>query len=110
MQKWCVKRKLLPTNVLVEIYAQEDFQLDDEEKEARVLLDEEIRYLWLAMERSGMALKNKLFLQLCLFFGCRNGELRRAKKTGPNRNRAACGTPQCCNRQWCAHVRRESLP
>ena len=81
MQKWCVKRKLLPTNVLVEIYAQEDFQLDDEEKEARVLSDEEIRYLWLAMERSRMALKNKLFLKLCLFFGCRNGELRRAKKT-----------------------------
>jgi integrase len=81
MQKWCVKRKLLPTNVLVEIYAQEDFQLDDEEAEARVLSDEEIRYLWLALERSRMALKNKLFLKLCLFFGCRNGELRRAKKT-----------------------------
>jgi len=43
MQKWCVKRKLLPANVLVEIYAQEDFQLDDGDKEARVLSDEEIR-------------------------------------------------------------------
>jgi integrase len=80
MQKWCVKRKLLPTNVLVDIYAQEDFQLDDEEKEARVLSDEEIRHLWLALERSRMALKNKIFLKLCLFFGCRNGELRRARK------------------------------
>lgn len=80
MLKWCVKRKLLPTNVLVDIYAKEDFQVDDEEEETRALSDDEIRYLWLAMERSRMALKNKLFLQLCLFFGCRNGELRRAKK------------------------------
>lgn len=80
MQKWCVKRKLLPANVLVDIYAQEDFQVDDEEKEARILSDEEIRYLWLALESSRMALKNKLFLKLCLFFGCRNGELRRARK------------------------------
>jgi integrase len=80
MLKWCVKRKLLPTNVLVDIYAKEDFQVDDEEEETRAFSDEEIRYFWLAMERSRMALKNKLFLKLCLFFGCRNGELRRAKK------------------------------
>jgi integrase len=80
MQKWCVKRKLLPSNVLVEIYAKEDFQLDDNEKEARVLSDAEIRYLWLAMARGRMTEKNQLFLKLCLFFGCRNGELRRARK------------------------------
>lgn len=81
MLKWCVKRKLLPTNVLVDIYAKEDFQVDDGEEETRALSDEEIRYFWLAVERTRIALKNKLFLKLCLFFGCRNGELRRSKKT-----------------------------
>lgn len=60
MLKWCVKRKLLPTNVLVDIYAKEDFRVDDEEEETRALSDEEVRYFWFAVEQSRMALKNKL--------------------------------------------------
>lgn len=80
MMKWSVKRKLLPTNVLVDIYPKEDFRVDEDEEEVRALSDVEIRYVWQAIEYSRMALKNKLFLKLCLIFGCRNGELRRAKK------------------------------
>jgi integrase len=37
--------------------------------------------LWLALDNSRIAAKNKLFVKLCLIYGCRNGELRMAKKT-----------------------------
>jgi integrase len=80
MLKWGVKRKLIPTNVLSEIYAQEDFQVNDHEEEYRSLTDEEVKYVWRALEQSRMALKNKIFLKLCLFYGCRNGEMRRSRK------------------------------
>lgn len=81
MLKWGVKRKLIPVNVLSEIYAKEDFQIDDDEEEHRSLSDDEINRVWRAIEQSRMAFKNKLFLKLCIFFGCRNGELRRSQKT-----------------------------
>ncbi len=81
MLKWCVKRKLLTSNVLVDIYAKEDFQVDKTEEETRSLSDEEVRYVWKALQRSRMAPKNRVFLKLCLFFGCRNGEMRKSKKS-----------------------------
>lgn len=46
----------------------------------RSLSDEEIRLVWLAINESRMAAKNKLYLKLCLVLACRNGELRLSKK------------------------------
>jgi len=77
--KWAVKRKLIPENVLTGINAKEDLQIKKKSGD-RSLDDEEIRYVWLAIEESRMSYKNKLYLKLCLLFGCRNGELRLSKK------------------------------
>ena len=77
--KWAVKRKLIPENVLTGINAKEDLQIKKKPGD-RSLDDEEIRYVWLAIKESRMSYKNKLYLKLCLLFGCRNGELRLSKK------------------------------
>ncbi|MCS0397904.1 site-specific integrase [Vibrio diabolicus] len=79
MLKWAVKRKLLNSNVLAEINAKEDLQIK-KVAGSRSLSDEEIRYVWLAIDESRMSAKNKLYVKLCLVFGCRNGELRLSEK------------------------------
>ena len=48
---------------------------------SRTLSGEEITRVWRAIDLSRMAAKNKLFLKLCLMYGCRNGELRLAEKS-----------------------------
>jgi integrase len=93
MLKWGVKRKLIPANVLADIYAKEDFQVDDNEEEHRSLSDEEVNRVWRAIERSRMTLKNKIFLKLCLFYGCRNGELRRSQKVDFDFNKQVWTVP-----------------
>ncbi|PZQ76391.1 MAG: integrase [Sphingomonas sp.] len=80
MLKWGVKRRLIPNNPLVEINAREDLQIKKVAGSRSLSEDEVVRVLR-AIERSRMALKNKLFLKLCLIYGCRNGELRAAEKT-----------------------------
>jgi integrase len=80
MLKFGVKRKLLPSSVLRDIYAKSDFQLE-KHQDLRSLSDDEIAHVWRAVDRSRMAMKNKLFVKLCLFFACRNGELRRSRKS-----------------------------
>ena len=77
--KWGVKRQILSSNPLSDIYAKEDLQIK-KVAGARSLDDDEIRMLFTAMDRSRMAMKNKLYLKLCLIFGCRNGELRLSEK------------------------------
>lgn len=77
--KWAVKRQLIPTNVLTEINAQEDLQIK-KVVGSRSLSDEEIKLVWLAINESRMSTKNKLYVKLCLVFGCRNGELRLSEK------------------------------
>jgi integrase len=79
MLKFGLKRKLIPANALSDIYARGDLQVIKRE-DLRSLSDEEISRLWRAIDRSRIAQKNKLFLKLCLFFGCRNGELRLSRK------------------------------
>lgn len=79
MLKWGVKRRLIPANPLVEINAREDLQIK-KVAESRSLSNEEIVRVWRAVEQSRMATKNKLFLKLCLIYGCRNGELRASEK------------------------------
>ncbi len=80
MLKFGVKRKLLATNSLTDIYAKSDFQLQKRE-DLRSLSDDEIARVWRAVDQSRITLKNKIFIKLCLFFGCRNGELRLSRKS-----------------------------
>ncbi|MGQ0530590.1 MAG: hypothetical protein ACT4PG_12445 [Panacagrimonas sp.] len=73
------KRRLIPASPLVEINAEEDLQIK-KIVGSRSLSDDEIVRVSRAIELSRMATKNKLFLRLCLIYGCRNGELRASKK------------------------------
>lgn len=77
--KWGVRRKLLEDSPLTGIYAQGDLNIR-KRPGSRTLTDDEIARLWRAIDRSRMAEKNRLFLKLCLLYGCRNGELRAAEK------------------------------
>tara|TARA_R110002110_G_C13470513_1_gene720771 strand:- start:5091 stop:6356 length:1266 start_codon:yes stop_codon:yes gene_type:complete len=79
MLKFAVKRKLIPANPLSDIYAKEDLQITKRSVD-RTLSDEEIKMFWLAVDRSRITPKNKLFVKLCLIYGCRNGELRISEK------------------------------
>lgn len=79
MLKFAVKRKLIEKNPLSEIYAKEDLQIQKRSVD-RVLNNEEIRMVWIAIDGSRITPKNKLFVKLCLIYGCRNGELRLSKK------------------------------
>lgn len=79
MLKWGMRRQLVERNVLSDINAKQDLQIKKNVAD-RVLSDIEIRYLLKALNGSRMAPKNKLFIKLCLCFGCRNGELRLSKK------------------------------
>lgn len=75
MQKWAARRGLLKNRSLFEVSARSDLQI--ERKEAgRCLSNDEITLFWHAVEASRISPGSKLFLKLCLFFGCRNGELR----------------------------------
>ncbi|MGZ5029027.1 MAG: tyrosine-type recombinase/integrase [Methylobacter sp.] len=79
MLSWAVRRKLVPSNELAAISAKNDLSLAQKPGK-RSLSDEEIGMLLLALEHSRMSAKNRLFVKLCLIYGCRNGELRIAKK------------------------------
>ncbi len=79
MGKYALKRKLIPSNVLADIYAKEDLQIQKRSVD-RSLSDEEIKMLWLAVDHSRITPKNKLFVKLCLIYACRNGELRLSEK------------------------------
>jgi integrase len=80
MLKWAVRRKLVVTSALAGINAKEDLQIK-KLPGSRTLSGEEITRVWRAIENSRMATKNRLFLKLCLIYGCRNGELRQAEKS-----------------------------
>lgn len=80
MLKWAVRRRLIPASPLAGINAKEDLQIK-KVPGSRTLAPDEIARVWRAIERSRIAAKNKLFLKLCLMYGCRNGELRLAEKT-----------------------------
>lgn len=79
MLKYAVKRRLIPSNVLADIYAQEDLQVRKTSTD-RVLDEDELKMLWLALENSRITPKNRIFTKLCLIYACRNGELRNAEK------------------------------
>ncbi|AMO55677.1 integrase [Endozoicomonas montiporae] len=81
MLNWAVTRHIIDTNPLAAINAKADLQIKKGVIK-RSLSDSEIRQVWEAIHKSRMSHKNKLFLILCLVFGCRNGELRKSKKSG----------------------------
>lgn len=64
----------------MEINAREDLQIR-KVAGSRSLSNEEIVRVLRAIEQSRMATKNKVFLKLCLIYGCRNGELRASEKS-----------------------------
>lgn len=80
MLKWAVKRRLITSNPIADINAAEDLQIKTGVG-TRSLNDSEINLVWRAVTNSRMAHKNKLFVKLCLLFGCRNGELRLSEKS-----------------------------
>lgn len=77
--KWSKKRELIEVNCLSDIYSKEDLGIE-KIRVNRILDDEEIKMVLMAIDKSKILPKNKIFLKLCLMFGCRNGELRKAKK------------------------------
>lgn len=79
MLKWGVKRRLIPVNPLIEINAREDLQIK-KVAGSRSLSNDEVARVWRAIEQSRIVAKNKIFLKLCLIYGCRNGELRASEK------------------------------
>lgn len=79
MLKWAVKRELIKRNVLFDINPMSDLQVKKNVTN-RVLSHDELKMMWLAINKSRMAYKNKLFIKLCLIYGCRNGELRLSEK------------------------------
>ncbi len=80
LYKWGVKRQILPLNPLADIYAKADLQIDKRFVD-RILSEEEIKMVWRAIDDSRITPKNKLFIKLCLIYGCRCGELRQAEKS-----------------------------
>lgn len=76
--RWAVRRELVRSNPLEHITPKADLNFQRQPKD-RFLTSEEIQWLIEAIDKSRIAAKNKIFLKLCLFFGCRNGELRAAE-------------------------------
>lgn len=80
MLAWAVRRRLIEQNPLVDIEAARDLHVERKARD-RVLSDDEIRLIFEYIDNSELAEpKNLLFVKLCLLYGCRNGELRKAKK------------------------------
>lgn len=71
---WAVKRQLLEVNPLAELTGR-DFGIQKKMGE-RTLSRKEIAIVWRAMEDSRLIERNKILFKLCLFWGCRVGELR----------------------------------
>jgi len=78
MLSWAVRRKLVSSNEIFQISAKADLSIT-KKKSTRSLDDEEIRMLLMALDGSRMSAKNRMFVRLCLVYGCRNTELRVAK-------------------------------
>lgn len=48
-------------------------------QETRTLSEQEIRFFFQALDQSDMAEKNKIFMKLLIFYGCRSAELRQTE-------------------------------
>lgn len=79
MLSWAKRRNLIDNHQLLEITAKRDLSIIKTPGH-RSLDDTEIKMLLLALDHSRIAFKNRIFIKLCLIYGCRNGELRVATK------------------------------
>lgn len=79
MYNWAIKREICTVNPLQNINTRDDLNIEYIPKD-RALDDDEIKYLWQAMFRGRVSLRNRIFVQLCLIYGCRSGELRLTEK------------------------------
>ena len=77
---WGVNRRLIENNPIRHITGKRDLNIK-KNKVDRVLDDDEVALIWKICDESRMALKNALFIKICLFYANRYSELRMAKKT-----------------------------
>lgn len=77
---WGVNRRLIDNNPIRHITGKRDLNIQ-KNKVDRILEDDEIALIWKICDKSRMALKNALFIKICLFYANRYSELRMAKKT-----------------------------
>ena len=80
VHKWGARRGLIENQPLAAISAKEDLQVNRQRVAGRALSNSEIWTVWRALDRSRMALRSKILVKLVLLFGCRPGELVRAKR------------------------------
>lgn len=76
---WAKRRGLVSDNPLAENTAKKDLSIT-KKRSFRSLSDDEISLMYEALYNSRVDYKNKIFVELCLLYGCRNGELRKAKR------------------------------
>jgi len=77
---WGVNRKLIENNQIRHITGKRDLNIK-KNKVDRILEDDEVALIWKICDESRMALKNALFIKICLFYANRYSELRMAKKS-----------------------------
>ncbi|MFW6344835.1 MAG: tyrosine-type recombinase/integrase [Halomonas sp.] len=77
---WAARRELIQDQPLAAITAARDLRVRRGTR-GRALAPEELRLAWQAMAASGMAHRSRLFVALCLIYGCRPGELRLARRS-----------------------------
>lgn len=77
--RWAAARQLSMNQPLADLSAAVDLGVNRHRQAGRALSDDELRIVWRATEYSRMAPRSKLFVQLCLLYGCRPVELREAK-------------------------------
>lgn len=77
---WGVNRKLIENNPIRHITGKRDLNIK-KNKVDRILEDDEVALIWKICDESRMALKNALFIKICLFYANRYSELRMSKKS-----------------------------
>ncbi|MDY6488440.1 tyrosine-type recombinase/integrase [Acinetobacter faecalis] len=77
---WGLNRRLIENNPIRHITGKRDLNIK-KNKVDRILEDDEVALIWKICDESRMALKNALFIKICLFYANRYSELRMAKKT-----------------------------
>lgn len=83
MLSWLARRELIARNPLENMESKRDLGII-KKPGLRSLTDDEVRMLLVALTDSRLAIKNKLFIRLCLIYGCRNGELRTCERKDLN--------------------------
>lgn len=79
MYHWARRRQLVVDNPLADI-TRRDLGIVRRVGE-RSLTEQELAWVLDAIENSRLSPKNRIFLNLCIFYGCRNGEMRQAEKS-----------------------------